>query len=587
MSLKTQAVSLLLLVLAGPALEAAPRPFIRVDGARFMEGDRPFQFVGANLNVMHGSDARAGAALTIGAAAADGLKVGRVWALGEGLTDSPHWTRQEYLFRAGPTNWQEQAFRQLDRVVAEAGKRGLRLIVTLSNRWGDYGGIPMYLRWAGHLDVESYGYEDRFFTDDRCRRWFVEHLQRVVGRTNTLTGAAYRDDPTIMAWELQNEMNGTPEAAPDRRQWFVEMAGVIQRIDSNHMIVPGLIGYNLQLERSNWIAMNRLPEAAFCDQHIYPEEHLRSRGVVNLQRYIDDRVQLAHHVIGKPIIFGEFGFSDRGPTGMRARWHRRFLDRLFYNGGDGALVWIYQPTLSWKRKFGILVDRQRYRSVRQALAARARRLRAAVATNRNPALGPQQGDRPLAPTHALLAGHGPAHRRWRRGGGGRELHIPVEQFHRAWFEEAGSWDGGILVHAYGRRTGWFEYRFQGPGFRPRRLVLHARLSSEYPGRNGPPHGFTRVEVLLDGQSVARLRVMPDDGMGGWYRVEITRADLLQKLARGTHLLRFQVADGPEANGLALYGRETTLNREPVEQPGPLRLVAEAQDGPTQDGGRRP
>ena len=37
----------------------------------------------------------------------------------------------------------------LDAVVAEAGRLGLRLIVTLSNNWGDYGGIPMYLAWAG------------------------------------------------------------------------------------------------------------------------------------------------------------------------------------------------------------------------------------------------------------------------------------------------------------------------------------------------------------------------------------------------------------------------------------------------------
>jgi len=592
------ASALCLLVVGIAAADPAPkRPFITVSGTRFMEGGRPFQFVGANLNVMHGPEPRDKTPLTVGAAAADGLRVGRVWALGEGLDDSPSWVRRHYLFRAGPDGWQESAYRQLDRVVAEAGKRGLRLIITLSNRWADYGGIPMYLRWAGHVDVESYGYTDRFFTDDKCRRRFWEHVQRIVGRKNSVTGVAYRDDPTIMVWELQNEMNGTPEAAPARRRWFVETARAIRAIDPNHLIVPGLIGYNLEVERANWIAMNRLPEVAFCDQHIYPEEHLRSRGARNLRRYIDDRVQLAHHVIAKPVIFGEFGFADSGPQARRATRHKAFLRRLFHDGGNGALVWIYQPALPWTRKFGILVDRHRYRAVRRILARQARRVAGRELTSRNPLLGPEQGERPIAPTHAMLRGWAPVHRRWRRDGCARGSHlarsarspgeaprlearcphalaIPVERYHRAWFEEAGSWDGGILVHSYGRRTGWFEYRFAGPGFVPRRLEIHARLASEYPGSSAPPGGFSRVQVLVDGTSVARLRVMPDDGMGAWYRVEITDGARLKRLARGVHVLRLQVDPGPEANGLAIFGREALLNREPVDDPGPIRLLAD-------------
>jgi hypothetical protein len=166
------------------------------------------------------------------------------------------------------------------------------------------------------------------------------------------------------------------------------------------------------------------------------------------------------------------------------------------------------------------------------------------------------------------------HRKWRRGeGGALSLEVPVERFHQAWFEEAGSWDGGVLVHSYGRRTGWIAYRFRGPPVVPSRLVVRARLSSEYPGSTAPPHGYSRVKVLLDGQEVDELRVMPDDGVGRWYRVAITDPGLLRELKGGAHVLRFQVDEGPEANGVAVYGREARLNREPVEDPGPLRLEA--------------
>jgi mannan endo-1,4-beta-mannosidase len=537
-----------------------------------MEGDKPFYFVGANLNVMHGPIPRGRAAETIAAAAADGLRVGRIWALGEGLRRAPTWKRKHFLFRAGPERWQEQAYLQLDRVIAEAGKRGLRLLVTLSNRWKDYGGIPMYLRWAGHEDPEAYGYSDRFFTDPRCRRWFAEHVRRIVGRTNSVTGVPYRDDPTILAWELQNEMSGTPEAAAARRSWVAEMARTIRGIDPNHLVVPGLIGYNLQLERANWIKMCRLPEVAFCDQHIYPQEHLRSKGARNLRLYVDDRVQLAHHVVGKPIIFGEFGFADEGSQAARGRRHRGFLERLFYDGGNGALVWIYQPKLPWKRKFGVLVDRRRYRPLRRQLGLVARRLTRRPVVGRNPALGPARGEDPIAPTHAMMTRRRRPHRTW-RGRQQRTLLVPVDRFFRAWFEEAGSWDGGILVHAYGRRTGWFEYRFTGPGFTAARLELALRLSSEYPSSSAPKHGTSAVTVRLDGQVVARLVVIPDDGIGSWQRVTVTDAALLRRLARGVHTLRLEVPEGPQANGVAVFGRETPLNREPVEDPGPIRVVA--------------
>jgi hypothetical protein len=354
------------------------------------------------------------------------------------------------------------------------------------------------------------------------------------------------------------------------------MARLIRQIDSNHLIVPGTLGYNLQSERREWISMNQLPEISYCDQHIYPEEHLRSQGLKNLQRFIDDRVQLAHYVIRKPIIFGEFGFADKGSPAKRSRWHKLFLERIFFDGGNGALVWIYQPKLSWSRTFGILIDRERYRSLRTTLGDMARQISQEIIANHNPLLNELTGEKPLAPTHALQVKRIQPNRKWIKA---KDLvktwviHLPVENFYRAWFEEAGSWDGGVLVHAYGRQTGWFEYLFTGVGFIPNRLVVRARLSSEYPGSTAPPNGYSQIKVLLDSQLVGELRVQPDDGLGAWYSVDVKQTPWLRRLQRGKHRLRFQVDPGFEANGVAVYGRETPLNREPVDEVGPIQIYA--------------
>ena len=539
-----------------------------------MEGEAPFYFVGANLNVMQGAVARRRAGDTVAAAARDGLRVGRIWALGEGEAGAPAWKVKSELFRAGPNGWQEEAFAQLDRVIAAAAARGLRLIITLSNRWPDYGGVPMYLRWAGVTGEEAYGYTDRFFTDPGCRTQYLEHARRVVGRTNSVTGVAYRDDPTIMSWELMNELGGTPEAAPERRRWAQEMIRAIRAMDPNHLVVPGTLGYDLRLERRDWITMCALPGVAYCDQHAYPTEDPRARGPRARALFIDDRVQLAHHVVGKPIVFGEFGFPDRGSMGQRARWHERFLRRLFHDGGNGALVWIYQPTIPWKRRFGVMVDRRRHRVVRRALAREARRIKGRLPRGQNRALGPGRGTEPIWPTHVLRRGPGGRpHGRWRRSGGEAALAMPVDRFHAARFETSGTWGGGALVHFYGRRTGWVEYRFRGPGFTPARLVLRARLSSEFPGKAAPASGGSRVLVRLDGEVAATLAVAPDDGVGGWHEVAITDRRILATLARGTHTLRLEVPEGSGANGLAIYGRRTPRCQEPVGADGPLTLRA--------------
>ena len=40
----------------------------------------------------------------------------------------------------------EKVFKGLDYVIAEAGRRNLRLILALSNYWHHFGGMPQYVR---------------------------------------------------------------------------------------------------------------------------------------------------------------------------------------------------------------------------------------------------------------------------------------------------------------------------------------------------------------------------------------------------------------------------------------------------------
>jgi mannan endo-1,4-beta-mannosidase len=566
---------------AGPA-PAAPAPlkagaFVRADGPRLVLEGKPFRFVGANLGVMHDAPWRSRYRETIAAAACDGLTVGRIWALGEGTPDAEAWRRQGSLFRAGPDGWIEDSFRHLDRVLAAARQRGVRLIVTLANNWGDYGGVPMYLRWAG-VDPEEWGGRTKFFTDEKIRGWYRAHLQRVVGRVNSVTGVPYRDDPTILAWELMNESTYVgDDAARARRAWIAEMARFIKKLDPNHLVSPGLLGYDSRREREEWLRVMQLPEVDFCDLHFYPtdNEH-KLKGRAPIERAVDDAAQLARFVARKPLVIGEFGFPIHPPLweGLaRPAWFEAFLGRAVEDGAAGVMAWIYEPWQGRERAHGIYYDNAIGAAVRVVMRRHAAALAAGPPELRNPQLRPERGVTPfLEQTVTVTTKKKPA-TVWKPAfDGSLVLEVAPGDFTAARWERLGTWDGGPLVHAYGSDSGWFEYGFQlPPNRKPRELQLRARLSSEFPGSSSPSDGYSTVQVMIDGQLVATLVVIADDGIGRWHELTLRDPALLQRLTTGVHTLRFEVLDGPGAHGVAVYGGNTGKGTIQVNDGAPLTL----------------
>jgi mannan endo-1,4-beta-mannosidase len=541
-------------VLLCAALAALPDgAFVRVEGARFTVAGKPFAFVGANLELLHG-EARARYGETLDAAAADGLTVGRVWALGEGDAAASPWRRAHELFRVGPDGFVEDAYVQLDRVLAAARARGLRLVVTLANYWADYGGVPMYLAWAG-LPGDGFAAGDRFFADERTRAFYRAHVDKLLSRVNTITGTRYVDDPTIFAWELMNESQvATPEGAEARRAFIAEMSAYVKARDPHHLVTPGVIGYTTRAERKQWLDVCLLPSVDYCDSHLYPETTDRVTSRARLDGYIDDRVQLAHNVAKKPIVFGEFGFQTTRQNYLerpRALWFADFLRRTFFDGGDGALAWIYQPWSGHARDFGIYVDRGDTDDVRATLRRFAAQVTAAAPRPRNPLLAAARGDALLYDPYVVEHRTPHVHAR------ADAIEIVPSAYATGRWERVGSWGAGPRAHAYGAGDGFFEWRFTSPG--ARRPLLVATLSSEWPGNTAPPDGGSRVSVTVDGQPAGALDVIPDDGAGRQMRLR------LPALAPGRHVLRLAVPPGAGAHGLCVYGDELA----------PLRIVLDA------------
>ena len=153
--------------------------------------------------------------------------------------------------------------RPSDYAVAEAGKRGIRLLVAFANYWQHYGGADAYNRWSflageGRCDGEL-ACRDDFFSDPYARRLYKNHVAAVIGRVNTFTGVRYRDDPAIFGWNLMNEPRSTKDLTVEVRSssdksleynvssntgdalqaWIEEMTQHVKSLDPNHLLTVG------------------------------------------------------------------------------------------------------------------------------------------------------------------------------------------------------------------------------------------------------------------------------------------------------------------------------------------------------------
>jgi mannan endo-1,4-beta-mannosidase len=358
-----------LFLLASPNTATTPVAggFVRQRGGRFFVGNRPFRFVGANVAVMYRDEDRERMPETLRQAAQAGIKVVRVWAFGEGgpndvkpMADFADWPRH-HSFRPAPGQWNEDAFVHLDKVIAEAAKNKIYVQLCLTNWWRDTGGVTQYLRWAGINDAADdrykFGINNEkailFYSNAETRRLYREHVEKLATRRNTITGVAYRDDPTIFGWELMNEAQVITGRWAERRAWFAEMSAYLKSLDPNHLVAPGAWGYRSSSERREWLADHAIPTIDYCDVHNYPrDDHdsfVDSPGA--LKEFIENRAAAAFS-LGKPVVFGEFGMGTDGHNGAsQIEWYKAFFDGNARAGVGGAMFWILTPDA--RRGYGV------------------------------------------------------------------------------------------------------------------------------------------------------------------------------------------------------------------------------------------
>jgi mannan endo-1,4-beta-mannosidase len=342
----------------------APDQFVHAVNGKLMLNGFPFRFGGGNIFSLMYSP-RASVDQVLQAAVSNHLRVIRTWSFIEigncDGTNTIHGAPNGIFFHCfdgtNPSfNDGANGLVNLDYAVFKAGQLGLKLIIGFTNNWTDFGGMDQYVKWRGG------SHHDDFYTDPVIRQWYKDWVGHLLTRVNTFTQIAYKDDPTIMIWELANEPRcagsgpsggGFPTSGMCTPQtieaWIQDSAAFVKAIDNRHLLSVGDEGFFCNPSSPNFIdncstgvdtlTFAETPGIDVMGFHLYPEGW--GQTLTWADGFVEQHFQDAAGVVNKPAYLGEFAV---GAGNVRTSIYKEWTDRALNDtGATGGLFWDLTP----------------------------------------------------------------------------------------------------------------------------------------------------------------------------------------------------------------------------------------------------
>ncbi|HWA72041.1 MAG TPA: cellulase family glycosylhydrolase [Polyangiaceae bacterium] len=293
-------------------------PFVRRSGSVLSLHGKPYRFAGTNAwGVAWSPDCRfdsfdspeAAIEKTFDDLASMRAGVLRLWAY------------QSYAGASGVD------YANFDLVVRHARRAGVRLIFVLESMWSSCTrGGQKDDAWFRSGFSAPYGGYALSFPD--YARGLVQH---------------FRNEPTVLAWEIMHEAGGTDVAALDG---FVDQMSTLIRInDANHLISIGMNNgssdaTSFEGTPSNYAVLHAHPTVDLLDVHDFGNPDLATTDSETSARAVAQS-------LGKPIFVGAAAveLSDTSASAFTQRANRvaAKLEAAYQAGFVGALAYEYYP----------------------------------------------------------------------------------------------------------------------------------------------------------------------------------------------------------------------------------------------------
>ena len=182
-------------------------------------------------------------------------------------------------------------------------------------------------------------------------------MDKVLSRTNKISGKRYIDDPTVMTWELANEPRPMrPAANEEYKRWIAEAAAAIKRKAPRQLVTIGHEGRIGTEDIKLFEEIHAGPNVDYVTIHIWPKNWGwlvagYPNAVSETVKYIEENVAVSAR-LKKPLVIEEFGlprdglsFEAGSSTSERDQYYEKVLS---YVKGDpkiaGANFWAFGGT---------------------------------------------------------------------------------------------------------------------------------------------------------------------------------------------------------------------------------------------------
>lgn len=312
--------------------------FIRVKDNFFYINDQPYLFVGINYwqgpylaaNYIPGGRERLIRELDL--MKSYGITNLRIMASSE---NSIMIKSLKPAFQEKPYVLNERLLDGLDFLLYELAKRNMKAVLVLNNYWQWSGGMAQYNSWTMNnfiVDPDKTGnylefmkFSAEFYSNELGNVIFRNFIHKLINRYNKYSKVVYKNDPTIMSWQLANEPRPHPSSKNDTLKlntfckWIEETAKYIRSIDPNHLISTGNEGLAGCLwDSSIVIKLNKIPNIDYITIHLWPKNWRWFNECIELDKmkiviekaneYLNFHLELAK-LIKKPIVIEEFGID--------------------------------------------------------------------------------------------------------------------------------------------------------------------------------------------------------------------------------------------------------------------------------------
>lgn len=327
--------------------------FIKVEGTAFVKDGADYRFIGTNfwygmnLGASDSTGNRKRLLRELDHLKKLGVSNLRIMGGSEGPDSEPY--RSKPSLQPSPGQYNQAVLEGLDFLLDEMRKREMHAVVCLNNFWAWSGGMSQYRAWANGDTIpypppvengswdEFQKYSSQFYNDKSANKLFEDHIRFIIDRKNSINGLNYKDDPTIMAWQLGNEPRGYQNIEA-YQSWIHRTAGFIKSLDNKHLVSLGSEGNT----SSHWAGTDftkdhQSEHIDYTTIHIWVEnwgwynpkqdKATIDSAIIKAQEYLQSHLA-ENQKLNKPMVIEEFGIGrDLGDHDHRASTHHR--DRYF------------------------------------------------------------------------------------------------------------------------------------------------------------------------------------------------------------------------------------------------------------------